>query len=988
MQDGGQSEQSGAVTPGSTTPHSPALGRATLDLLNHSAAPLLIATPDGRILGVTPALLTLLERTAPTVTGQRAAALVTPTHHAQLAALLNGPLLPEPAPLELLRGDGQPLSVRVRALPLPAPHHATLLVVTSAATPLHLPGEQLYRELLDHLPIDVALFDPQGRYLYCNPAAIRDPGIRAAVIGLTNPEYAAWRGHPPELASGRVERFREAAARRRAVQWEETMQAGSEARVYRRAYWPVFQADGSLQFMIGHGADVTSSVEQGQRMTLLETMVATSVDPLLLLDARPGPTYLTVVYGNPALHALLRDQGLDDLPAAPLPEWPLGSGNRVTITTMIGQLHPSEPRREVLYLPDAHQWLELHASPILAPDGQCTHWAVNLRDVSDAQRATQVQTHVAAANRLALGGAPLQDSVDALLGGIESLNPGWKATLVLADPDGTLQVVGEINRTFRQAVNGTPSRHLQDVWSHVDPDRAGLSMDIPDLLDFDSPLLAAREIAPRLGVRTLTQLPLYGRDGQLLGVLAAAHGQAHQWAAPLTDTLRRRVPAASMLVEQHLQQRRLSALAFTDALTGLMNRVTLGERLDQLLIDAQIGGERLAFGLMDLDRFKFLNDGYGHVAGDRLLQQLARRLEQVCAAYAVPALARMGGDEFAVIVPAGRLPEVTAGLNAVFDQPFETGSGAVLMQASLGWSVYPDTARDASELHQQADAAMYAAKRRQLFSQVFEATTRTGRQTLTLETALRESLRDGDFHLVFQPQIGVRRGSLVGAEALLRWTHPVLGSVPPDQFIPVAEMGGLMGQLGDWVLRVACQEATRWTGVCLSVNVSSVQLNAPDFADQVRAALAGSGLSARRLVLEVTETGLLDNPARTRQTLQALRDDGVRISIDDFGTGYSSLVSVRTLPVDELKIDRSFVNDLGQDSQEGRESRAIIGASVLMAHAMGIDVVAEGVETPEQAAQLAELGCDLMQGWLYAPGLSAEQFLDWQARWRQKTAAP
>lgn len=963
---------------------------AAVSALTGSAAALLLAGEDGLILGVTPALLALLDLKGQVLTGRPASSLLPPEHHARLLTLLGSAPRPPDDPgtteLHLLGRDGQPVAVQVRTLPLPPTHRGTLLVVMAPGFTLHadhLPLS-LYRELLDHLPLDIALLDPQGRYLYCNPAAIRDPGVRTAVIGLTNAEYAAWRGHPPSLAHQRTERFQEAVAGRRAVQWEETMQSGGEARVYRRAFRPVFSADGSLRLMIGHGSDVTSSVEQGQRMTLLENMVDTSVDPLLLLDARPGPTYLTVAYGNPALHELLREQGLDDLPAAPLPEWPLGSGNRVTITAMIGQLHPSEPRREVLYLPDAHQWLELHASPILAPDGQCTHWAVNLRDVSDAHRATQVQTHVAAANRLALSGAPLQDSVDALLGGIEALNPGWKVALVVAYPDGALQVVGEINRTFQQAVNGTASRHLQSMWAQVDPDRTSQSMDIPDLLDFDSPLLAAREIAPRLGVRTLTQLPLYGRDGQLLGVLVAAHGQAHQWTAPLTDTLRRRVPAASMLVEQHLQQRRLSTLAFTDALTGLMNRVTLGERFDQLLSDAELGGERLAFGLMDLDRFKFLNDGYGHVAGDRLLRQLAHRLEQVCAAYDVPALARMGGDEFAVIVPAGRLAEVTAGLNAVFDQPFETGSGSVLMQASLGWSVYPDTARDASELHQQADAAMYSAKRRQLFSQVFEATTRTGRQTLTLETALRESLRDGEFHLVFQPQIGVRRGALAGAEALLRWTHPVLGTVPPDQFIPVAEMSGLMGPLGAWVLLGACEEAARWTDVCLSVNVSRVQLNAPDFAAQVRAALTRSGLSARRLVLEVTETGLIDNPLRVRKTLQELRDEGVRISIDDFGTGYSSLVSVRTLPVDELKIDRSFIHDIAQDSQAGRESRAIVSASVLMAHAMGIDVVAEGVETPEQAAQLEELGCDLMQGWLYAPGLSAEQFALWRAQWQQR----
>ncbi|GAA5435974.1 EAL domain-containing protein (plasmid) [Deinococcus aquaticus] len=899
------------------------------------------------------------------------------------------------SPFALLDAAGQAVHTDLTGVRLPLPGGQQTLLLTLGSCGEGAPPPSLLADVLDNLPLDVAAFDLQGRYLYVNPAAIRDPAVRAGAIGLTHREYGQWRGHPARRTATRDHHF-QLAGEGAVQQWEEYFRTPGGHKIIRRALWPVTGQDGQVRLLIGYGSDVTASPEQTQRVTLLETMVNTSVDPLLVVDARPGPAYLSVVYGNPALHAFLRSHGLDQLPETPMPDWPLGEGNRRAIMDMLGRLHPTELRRDVLYLPDAHQWAEVNISPI-RDDDTCVYWAINLRDVTEAYQTAEVQTQVARANRLALSGSPLHGSMAALLGGVAAAHPGWRPALVIANHAGMQQVIGTISDEFTERVEREPLATMERFWQLTDPDGQGEPLIVPDLLHADLPDPAAQAMTPHLGVRSVVQLPLYGRAGQLLGVLIAAHPDPHRWSGPVLEDLRRRVSAAAMLVEQHAQQERLAALAFTDPLTGLMNRVTLSEHLDRQLRGEARPDQRLAFGLMDLDRFKFLNDGYGHPAGDQLLRQLAGRLDAVCARHGVQALARMGGDEFALLVDAARVPALTVDLSAVFDTPFEistgtvsggAGSSLVLLQASLGWSVYPDTAADASELHQQADAAMYGAKRRQVFSQVFEPVARTGLQTLTLETALRESLRNGDFHLVFQPQIGVRRGTLVGAEALLRWTHPVLGTVPPDQFIPVAEMGGLMGALGAWVLRTACQEAARWTGVCLSVNVSSLQLNAPDFASEVRAALTGSGLSARRLVLEVTETGLVDNPARTRETLQALRDEGVRISIDDFGTGYSSLVSVRTLPVDELKIDRSFIHDLGQDSQAGRESRAIVSASVLMAHAMGIDVVAEGVETSEQAAQLAELGCDLMQGWLYAPGLSAEQFARWRAQWPERVTAP
>ncbi|MFC3834409.1 sensor domain-containing protein [Deinococcus rufus] len=728
------------------------------------------------------------------------------------------------------------------------------------------------------------------------------------------------------------------------------------------------------------------------RLTLLETMVSTSPDALMVLNTTPGPGYLTLEYGNPAIHTLLERHHMNARRDVALTRWGFGPRDLSAIRRLRRQLarQDHDGGLYTLFLPDVREWLELTASPIRDTHGTCTHWAVDLRVVTDRHRIHDTQQRLAEANQLALRGQPLDASVNALLGGLDVWYPGWRAAVVCTDGGtGRLRVLGHTPYSLRVTLQNTDPDILRDLWRRRDPDRSGRPLVFNDLPGQLWGRLDPAVIA-QLAVHSTAELALYDQSGALLGVLFAAHETPQDVPAGLPDLLTLRAPALALLLQRDAQRRQVEQLAYTDPLTGLMNRWTFSARLDHELRRAAGAGHALVLGLLDLDRFKQVNDGLGHAAGDALLGTLAVRLGELAQRHGLLALARMGGDEFAFLVggPA-QVPAITQGLRELFDQPFELNGHPLLLQGSVGWSVYPDTAQDASALHQQADAAMYSAKRGQAFAHVYSPSRQPGIQPLTLETAMRQALERREFWLVYQPQVSSSTNELYGAEALLRWTNPALGRVVPEQFIPVAELTGMMVELGIWVLHTACREAMRWPTphLTVSVNVTSTQLQDPQFADHVRHVLQHTGLDPHRLVLEVTETGLIDNPESARMMLQGLRDEGVKISIDDFGTGYSTLHSLRTLPVDELKIDRAFIQDIGEASQRGWESRAIMRATLLLAHALDITVVAEGVEQQTQADALRTVGCDLHQGWLIAPGLDAASFGRFVRDWPVRLAA-
>ncbi|MBP28915.1 EAL domain-containing protein [Methylobacterium sp.] len=404
-------------------------------------------------------------------------------------------------------------------------------------------------------------------------------------------------------------------------------------------------------------------------------------------------------------------------------------------------------------------------------------------------------------------------------------------------------------------------------------------------------------------------------------------------------------------------------LAHHDALTGLANRASFAQRLDQELKVAEATGRKLAVLCLDLDRFKEVNDLFGHAAGDSMLVTVARSVTALLDETQL--MARLGGDEFAILMPceqavaAGRLAEqVLETLRG--GNPTATGP---VIATSMGIALYPDDADERALLLSYADTALYKAKSEGRGTyRFFEAKMGVQvRERRMIEHDMRHAVARGEMHLAYQPQANVETGTVLGFEVLLRWQHPTRGAVSPGLFIPIAEESGAILQIGEWVLREACHEAASWPNpLTIAVNVSGIQLHAPYFAQLVHEVLFQTGLRPERLEIEITETALIRDPARAQSTLRQLKALGVRIAMDDFGTGYSSLSNLRAYPFDKIKIDGSFIRAV-----DGNEQTAAIVRSVLgLGRGLGLPVLAEGVETQAELRFLADESCQEAQGYL------------------------
>jgi diguanylate cyclase (GGDEF)-like protein len=421
------------------------------------------------------------------------------------------------------------------------------------------------------------------------------------------------------------------------------------------------------------------------------------------------------------------------------------------------------------------------------------------------------------------------------------------------------------------------------------------------------------------------------------------------------------------VTERRRAEQKIAHMARHDALTDLPNRVMFRERLGEALMNVA-RGERLAVLYLDLDRFKSVNDTLGHPIGDELLKVVAGRLRHCV--REVDTVARVGGDEFAIIQTDIGEPTDTAilarRLCEAIRAPYDLAGHAVVVDTSIGIAMAPGDGAEPDELLKAADMALYGAKaddrgNYRFFEQAMDMRMKARRD---LEIALRSALAAGQFELYYQPQVNVDDRSITGCEALLRWHHPERGMIPPAEFIPVAEEIGLIVPLGEWVLRKACIDAARWRDdIKVAVNLSPTQMANQNLVPLIVSALAAAGLPARRLEIEITESVLMRDTAKTTTTLHRLRELGVGISLDDFGTGYSSLSYLRKFPFDKIKIDRSFVSGLPNDN----ESRAIIRAVTGLAKSLNMTATAEGVETNEQLEQVRALGCVEMQGYLFSP---------------------
>ena len=451
------------------------------------------------------------------------------------------------------------------------------------------------------------------------------------------------------------------------------------------------------------------------------------------------------------------------------------------------------------------------------------------------------------------------------------------------------------------------------------------------------------------------------------------------------------VAVVNDITDKKRAEQELRYLANYDTLTGLPNRALLSERLGRAIIRARRQETRVAVLFLDLDRFKDINDSLGHAAGDRLLKAAAARLQSTVSAS--DTVARLGGDEFTVVLEDVEslvaVERMARDVLAAFSTPLEVDERHdVSITPSLGISLYPDHALVPTDLLKFADTAMYQAKAegRNTYQVYNEAMDAEARHRAAIIAALRRALDRGEFRLVYQPRLALADGRITGVECLLRWQSAELGEIQPTEFIPLAEESGLIVPIGEWVLGEACRQLKAWRGQGLTelrmgVNVSVLQLLRGNLAAYLKRLLLVTELPADRIELELTESMVMQNAEQTTAMLDELRKLGVSLAIDDFGTGYSSLVYLKRLPIDTLKIDKEFIDDLTRDADD----EAITSTIVSMGHSLGLTVIAEGVENEQQLEFLRALGCDEVQGhWLSRP-IDAERCLAFVRAWRPES---
>jgi diguanylate cyclase (GGDEF)-like protein len=563
--------------------------------------------------------------------------------------------------------------------------------------------------------------------------------------------------------------------------------------------------------------------------------------------------------------------------------------------------------------------------------------------------------------RLITQRAPLQEVLDAITAGVGKIIGDEVIGLRLVDPgDPTLLTAASVSGIGAEAVDRIAP-------SSIDMRAGGLAISEDRLVVIEEGLQAAMAA------------PLY-REGAVAGTLVVSSMRAgRQYSQTERVALLAFAEHASLALTDAERTQQMLHSALHDALTGLPNRALFLDRLQQRLAPTRTGKPHSAVLFLDVDQLKYINDSLGHLAGDQVLIGVARRLQR--SVRPDDTVSRISGDEFAVLLnecPSDH--EAAAIAERVLEgirEPFVFGSRTLVVSASIGVRVVRAEDLDAQDVMRGADLAMYEAKAagRGRVGTYRRELDEAALQRLNVEEQLRAALQNGEFVIAYQPIIAMRSGLTEGVEALVRWNHPDRGTVLPAEFISITEETGLIVQLGAWVLREACRQVASWNvkhpslPLQLSVNLSARQLHEMDLVGSVRRILQETGLPPQQLTLEVTESILLRDVAGSIEQLQALRRTGVSIAIDDFGTGYSSLSYLQRLPVDVVKIDRSFVSEVSS----GARAAAFVRAILQLCRTIELRTVAEGVETAEQAASLRKLGCDMAQGFYFAHPLNPDQ---------------
>ena len=832
--------------------------------------------------------------------------------------------------------------------------------------------------LVEACPVAIAIIDLEGSIQAWSPAAERLSGYGAEnVIGK----------FPPWVPGGKSNRdFRDllSAIRRGSShlnQRSRRVRADGTSVEVRVWAVPLFGDDGRVTGGVAMAESVEELARAERRLHLFEAAVSKASDAIVVTSMLPldDPRILWV---NEAFSRLFGYEA-DEIVGQSASMLRAPEVDAQLVRDMTRARRSRRPLRATMSNRRKNGetfWCEVSLSPVVEADGRCDSWVVILRDVTEQRRADELHSDREKILEMIAADAPVEQIFAALVDAAERALP----------ETGALVRVREGDVLYRAALGNGLEDELESFGATIavgdtsDPcgravvESQQVVVDVARTAsDADRAFMRAR------GMASGWWSPISGRSGEIFGTFAMYARRGKTPGPPELRLGAEFARLAGLAIERHADRRQLEYLGLHDALTGLPNRKLFKRRLEDAIESARERGRNVALGMIDLNRFKVINDSLGHAVGDQLLCDVADRLER-CVRPG-DTIARLGGDEFVLLIDdlASREDalEIAERVLLALVPSFTCAGQEVFVRASMGLSTYPADASDANGLLALGDAAMYEAKAQGREVALHERRDdRQGIARIALEAALNHALEKREFEVLFQPQVELRTREIRGAEALLRWNHPSDGLILPDAFVRVAEDTGLIVPIGAWVLEEACRFARQWQDEgfdrYVSVNVSARQFDRAEFVETVTGALEATGLEPHRLHLELTESLVMRSPERAAATLRELKALGVKIVIDDFGTGYSSFNYLKRFPLDALKIDRLFVRDIGFGSRAPNDE-AIVRAIVGVARALDLKIVAEGVENEDQVAFLRAIGVPLAQGFLFAPGLRPASALRW-----------
>jgi diguanylate cyclase (GGDEF)-like protein/PAS domain S-box-containing protein len=720
--------------------------------------------------------------------------------------------------------------------------------------------------------------------------------------------------------------------------------------------------------------DVTAEFKQREQIALLK-LVADKTDRAVVVT---NPD-LKIVYANAAFAGLFR-YSVNETMGRHVHRLLAGRHtDRKILARLRQQIDQENADDEEILLYDRNgdeSWVSATVKAFRNDRGEVKYIFALLTDISESKQLRSLQQLIMSALADEI---PITQIADQLCRRVEAIAPDVVSSLLHVDADGTVHPLGgpSLPEDYSRALDGVVIG--PDIGSCGTAAYLGepvLAVDI----DTDPRWQPFKARPLEVGLRACWSTPIKAKDGRVIGTFAFYFRECRapsRWHQRIVDAC---VHLSALAIERKEARAQIARLAYHDMLTGLPNRARLLQLINQA-IEGCPAEKRAALVFVDLDHFKDINDTLGHGAGDELLIELTQRLRGKIRSGDI--IGRLGGDEFVIMLSdcdAEGASRIASGITEALASPLQLGDRQVPISASMGISIYPDNATDIDTLIQQADAAMYKAKQAGRSTHRFFSADMNSlaEQRLIYSAALRQAIANDALKLHYQPQIRTEDGTLYGVEALARWHDPVLGEVSPQKFIPLAEESGLIEQIGLWSIREACRQMAAWRRAgldvpCVSVNLSPLNFQNANLAATVAEIIEACGLPAEALMLEVTEGVLMSERLAAIETMKAIRELGVGLSLDDFGTGYSSLSRLVHLPIRELKIDRSFMRDIERDAS----ALAVATAVIRVGQILKMTVVAEGVETDAQRGVLKELGCDVLQGFLFAAALPPDAFERW-----------